>query len=278
MADLNIDVAVANVPMNEVITQTSPTLLTRPTNHHDDVIMGLVDGETPVNKWGKMSGLGLTAVPVRPTVAVFNPLTDIITTAQTLTITYDNATDGLGTTGAVTLIITYIGSDDLEATAYHTMGNTGSDVSLFTTKGVNRVVALVNGAISNVNDITLTATIDATIQAVIPAGKGVTQQAIFHTEIGKTTIIDTLFLNAQRVAGGGADPKVTFNIYSWSRVVNSRFDVFEFQLNTATNEHLDLDNLKLPFGGREVIWVEAVSDKTDTFVASRFRGNQRLNP
>ena len=266
--------------LNSVISEDADSIITRPSNYESEVAMGLWDGKTTVNKWGRNLAVGATSVLVSSfSTTAFNPLTDIITTAQTITITYDNTTDGAGTTGAVTLIFTYIGEDYLSYTAYHTLGNTGTDITEFTTLGINRVVALCNGTVSNVNAITCTATVDTTVQAQIPAGTGVTQQAIFHTQIGHNFLVDWIFLNSLRDAGGGSDPKVTFKIYSWSRVVNSRFDVLEYRIDTSRSEEKEFNlTQKFPFGGREVVWIEAVSTRTGTFTSARFSGVEERVP
>ena len=65
------------------------------------------------------------------------------------------------------------------------LGSSGSDVTSFTGLGINRAVCVSFGtAAFNGADITITATTDATTQAQIPVGLNVTQQCIYHTQIG----------------------------------------------------------------------------------------------
>ena len=160
----------------------------RDTDFYNEVAMGRVADTSVVNKWGYNSDVD-TASPeiVASFGGAFDPITDIITTAQTFTITFNSSTDGLGTNGAGSLFFTYIDSSNNEATAVHVLSNTGSEVTAFTGFGINRVVVLSSGSDGfNANDITITATTDTTTQALIPAEASVTQQCLYHVPIGYT--------------------------------------------------------------------------------------------
>lgn len=248
-------------------------------DYYSEAAMGLLPGKGVVNKWGVNADVDALAPEIVASYGgVFDPLTDIMTDAQTFTITYTNTQDGSGQTGARALLITYLNEDFEEVTGFHTLGSTGADVTSFTGYGINRALVFQNGGAGyNNDDITITATTDGTTQAQIPAQKAVTQQAIFHTQIGHTLLMDWLFINALKDSGGG-NPKVTFYMYSWSRVTLTRYDVFEYKLDTASRESLELNPAqKFPFGGREVIWVEAEVSANNTVVAARFSGVQRKN-
>lgn len=262
-----------NSPLNAILNLYADALVTRPTSFEKEVAMGKRQNTITLNKWGKVV-VGTTALPVAIWGTAFNPLTSIITVAQTFTITYNNATDGLGTTGALTLLISYLDANDDLSDGIHVLSNTGSDVTSFTGKGINRVVVLSNGGAGwNTNNITFTATTDGTTQAQIPVLKSVTQQAIYHTPRNYNLLLEWMLLNARKDAGGGNNPKVTFNIYSWSRVTLTRYNVFEYRLDTQTTEGKEFENpLTLPFGGREVIWIETVSTLAGTNVQARFSG------
>lgn len=256
------------------VSKSFPANLVRPTDYFSEVAMGKRQGRTTVNKWGINEDVD-TASPeiVASFGGAWSPLTHVITTAQTFTITYNNTTDGLGQTGALTLLITYLDANFYSQQAIHTLSNTGSDVTTFTGLGINRAVVLSNGGAGwNVNNITFTATTDGTTQAQIPALRSVTQQVLYHTQINHTLLTDWLFLNALKDSGGG-NPKVTFNMYSWSRVTLTRYLVFTYKLDTSINDGLELNpSQKFPFGGREVIWIEATTSANDTSVAARFSG------
>ena len=89
----------------------------------------------------------------------------ILTSASTFTIAYNNTTDGDGTNGALSLLITYLDSDEDETTGIHTLGSSGSDVTSFSGLGINRIVVLSSGSTqANGNDITVTATTGGSVQ------------------------------------------------------------------------------------------------------------------
>jgi len=204
---------------------------------------------------------------------VFDPTTDVMTTAQTFTITYNNATDGAGTTGATQLFFTYLDENLDSLQALHVLGGTGSDVTTFTGLGINRVVVLACGSLGyNASDITITATTDGTTQAQIPAEGSVTQQGIFHSQVNHAFMADWLRFNVLKLSGGGA-PKVTIKGYSWSRVTLTRYEVFRDQIDTSVENHIELSPSQ-PFviGGREVLYFTASTDANNTQVKCRFSG------
>ncbi len=202
-----------------------------------------------------------------------DPTTDFITTDQTFTITYNSATDGSGTTGATQLFFTYLDENNLLAQGFHVLGATGTDVTSFTGYGINRVVVLANGGAGyNTNDITITATTDGTTQAQIPALGSVTEQCIFFTPINTVFTVKFLFFNCLKLSGGGV-PRVNFKGYSWSRVTNTRYEIFNSNIDTNVENSLVLEP-PIPFvvTGREVLYFEASTSTNNTSVNCRFSG------
>lgn len=260
--------------LNATLSENYDATVVRPTDYNSEVAMGKRQGRNVVHKWGRNINFGTSEELLSSFGGAFTPA-NIITTAQTLTITYNNTTDGLGTTGALAILITHLDEDFKEQQVIHVLGNTGSDVTSFTTLGVNRAVVVSFGGIGwNVNSITMTATTLGTIQAQIPALASVTQQAIFHTQINNNLMLDWLFLSALKSSGGGS-PKVTFKIYSWSRVTLGRYLVFDYELDTSIKDSLELTPpQKFVFGGREVIYVTVQSSATSTNARTRFAGIQ----
>ena len=185
------------------------------------VALGNEAGDTTWNKFGYNPDIDTgTEEIIASWGGAFDPLTAIMTSAQTFTITYTNTGDGSTATGARSLLFTYIDGNFESQTGIHTLGSTGSDVTSFSGVGINRVVVLSTGGDAyNNNDITITATSDGTTQAQIPAEGSVTQQCIFHTQINHTFLADWLHLTALKVTGGGgSSPRITIKGYSWSRV------------------------------------------------------------
>ena len=204
----------------------------------------------------------------------FDPSTQVMSTAQQFTIVYDNATDGEGTTGALMLQFSYIDENFNSATAFHTLGNTGGDITTFSGYGINRVVVVAfGGDIYNNNDITIAATVDATTQAMIPAQKSVTQQCIYHTPINRTLKLNYLELSVLKLTGGGGSPVVNLIGYSYSRVTGGRYAVIDIEIDTSIENNIPRSyNEPIIFTGREVIYFEATTDKDNTKVSMRFSG------
>jgi hypothetical protein len=142
--------------------------------------------------------------------------------------------------------------------------------------GVNRVLVYANGGAGvNTNDITLTATTDATIQAMIPALKSVTQQLIFHTQINHNLLLKNLNFTSLKLTGGGGSPRVNIKGFSWSRVTLTAYQVFDFELDTSVVNFINLAyESPFIFGGREVIYFIANTDTNNTKISGRFAGTQ----
>lgn len=208
----------------------------------------------------------------------FDPTTDIMSTAQTFTIDYNNSTDGVGNGGALMLQVYYLDGDFMAQTSIHTLGSTGSDTTSFSGLGINRVVVISNGGDGfNANDITITATTDGTIQAQIPAEQSVTQQCIFHTQINHVFLTDWLLLNAIKLTGGGGSPEITFKAYSWSRVTNTRYEVYRHAIDVQRENSVPiLPSQPFVISGREVLYFVAETDTNNTQASLRFSGIETL--
>lgn len=120
-------------PINSTLAENYDATVVRPTDYKYEVAMGKRQGRTTWNKFGYNLDIN-TASPeiVTSFGGVFDPTTAIITTAQTFTIAYNSGTDGLGTTGALSLLFTYLDGNFNSQIGIHTLGNTGSDVTSFT--------------------------------------------------------------------------------------------------------------------------------------------------
>lgn len=261
------------------IQNDADAIVVRPTNTYDEIAKGKRQNATAVNKFGYNLDIDTGAEEIVAAFGgAFDPNTQVMTTAQTFTIVYNNTTDGLGQTGALSLLFTYLDANFLEQVAIHTLSNTGSDVTSFTGLGINRVVVLSNGGAGwNVNDITITATTDTTVQAQVPALKSVTQQCLFHTQIGFTFLLKEFVLRCLKLSGGSA-PKVTIKGYSWSRVTLTRYEVINIDIDTSVENGIVVNkDIPFVFGGREVFYFAASTDTNNTKVSARFTGVQELS-
>jgi len=232
---------------------------------------------TQVNKFGFNTDIDVASQEVIASFGgAFDPSTAVMSSAQTFTITYTNTLDGSTATGARMLQVSYIDENFASATAFHTLGSTGSDVTSFTGVGINRVVVVsYGGDATNGGDITFTATTDTTTQAQIPAGKSVTQQAIYHTPINRTLNLDFINLSVLKVSGGGGSPVVNIIGYSYSRVTGGRYAVIDLEVDTSVENNLVINYSEpIVFTGREVIYFEATTDVNNTKVSLRFSGTE----
>lgn len=254
-------------------------LLTNRSDYFVDVAMGRVPNTGIWNKFGYNADVG-SATPeiIASFGGAFDPTTAIMATAQTFTITYNQATDGEGTTGATVLLIYYIDANYASQIAFHTLGNDGSDVTSFSGFGINRALVYSSGGSPfAVNAITITATSDGTTQAQIPASASVTQQCIFHTQLGWSFLIKGITLTVRKLSGGSA-PRCTVIGYSYSRVTGMRYEFKRIEIDTGV-ENTVLDDFQVPivFNGREVIYFTCETNTDNTSATLRFSGIEQKN-
>jgi len=246
----------SNTPGNQSIGLDSDGAATRPTNYQDEVIRGLRSGVTSWNKFGYRETL--TAGTEQVVWAASPNDFTIITTASTFTIAYNSTTDGLGTTGALSLVIYYLDADGNQALAVHTLGSTGSDVTSFTGLGINRAAVNTNGGLTyNANDITVTATTGGSVQAVIPALGSVTQQMIFHTGFNQTASAAMVWFKA---ITSNKSKTIELKGYSYSRLVGTRYEIYRDSIDTSvTLESSLVDPIRFRLNARDVLYFTATA-------------------
>jgi hypothetical protein len=248
-------------------------------SYPDKINLGEVDGVSVLNKFAYRDGIQAADgdVLIWPDGTVNSPT--ILTTASTFTVTYNNATDGLGTTGALSLLFTYIDDEENEATGIVTLGSSGSDVTSFSGLGINRAVVLSSGsAEENTNDITITATTGGGVQAFLDAGKSVTQQLITHMPANTKGVGKFLFVNALKLSGGGS-PRVIFRVVVYSRVTQTSYEVFRYEMDTSVENHLSLiDPVGFNFSPRDVVYMTASTSTNNTNVSARLSLHRYINP
>lgn len=266
-----------NIPIDSTMSQDFDAIATRPSDFHTEVALSRRQGASTVNKFGYNLDIDTGSEEIlAPWGGTFDPTTDIMSTAQTFDITYNSTNDGFGKDGARSLLIDYLDSNNELQSDIHVLGLTGSDTTSFSGLGINRVVVLSTGGDAyNANDITIEATTDKTVQAVVPAEASVTQQCIYHTPIAHTFLIEWLYFSPSGSSGfffpTGA--KVNIKAYSWSRVTEARYDVGNLYYDVTAGNGLQLAP-PVPFviGGREVVYVTATTDTNNTELSGRFSG------
>jgi len=258
-----------SAPMNLNLGLDSDAIAVRPTIPEDEAVISRRPGITPFTKFGYREGL--TAAngeeTIWETTGNFTPMT----TASTFTITYNNSTDGLGTTGALSLFIVYIDENGLKAESVHTLSNTGSDVTSFSGLGINRIAVSATGAAqTNTNTITVTETTGATKQAVIPAGQSVTQQAIYFTDSNSYAVGKMLWIHCNKISGGGS-PRILIKGYVFNRNVATRYEIFRVTIDTSTESHVNLyEDVGFRLTPTDVLYFVADTDTNNSAINVRF--------
>ena len=258
--------------LNSVIDIDEYCRFNRTSIEQDNIQRGLCGGVTAWSKWGKRNTS--TAASGDETLWAFTDNLTILTTSTTFAIAYNNTTDGLGTTGAISLLISYIDANYQLQSALHTLGSSGSDTTSFTGFGINRCVVLSSGSLNqNTNDISITATTGGSNQAIVPAGLGVTQQCVFHAPISSVGVIKYINASAGRLAGGN-DPKVEFKLWSYNRFTETKYEIWADLLDTSVGTKSEyLDPVGLAISGRDVIYMTMDTDINSTIARGRFSLN-----
>lgn len=260
-----------NVPCDAVVSQDYDATVVRPTSYTNEVALGLRQGTELWNKFGYNSDVDVGT----ELVANFGGPITLYTTASTLTISSDSASDTDGGTGCNSLVI--YGHDinwneqievvTLDGT--NAVTTTGSFISY-----PNRVAMYLCGTgQTNAGNITVKRTSESPNPTVayLAAGEGVTQQCIFTVCANHKFLAEWMLLNAARQAA--QNPYVTFKLWVYSLVNNGIQEVFRFNMDTAVQVEKQLTpHSPFPIGEKSIMWLTATTDKDDTSVTARFSG------
>ena len=265
-----------NAPVNQTVGLDVDATFVRSSIAQDEIRIGRRTGIVGWTKFGHRSGL--LAASGEQTIwggtGNFTPMTS----ADTFIITYDGtgggSTDGAGTTGATELTFWYIDAAGLPAIATHTLGTDGADTTAFTGLGINRVAVSASGANDrNASAIVVTVTTGGAAQAYIDASDSVTNQAIFFVGSNHDGILKYLFVNAMKLSG--SSPKVTIKAYVYSRLVATHYEIFRYDMDTATENHMDINEpIGFNLGPTDVLYFVADTNTNDLVVNVRFNLNQ----
>lgn len=263
----------ANTPLNQSVNLDQDATVVRPTIAQDEIRIGRRSGVSGWTKWGKR--LNLTAASGEETVWTASGNYTPPSSASTYTIAYNNATDGLGQTGALTLAITDVDENGLPRTFVHTLGNTGSDVTTQSGFGINRIAVSSNGGNrSNANDITVTATTGGATLAHVPAGESVTQQAIYHVGANHDAVAKFLWGNVLKLSGGG-NPRLAIRAYAYNRNIDTTFVVFECNIDTQVDNFFFINEpIGFNLSPTDVLYFVADTDTNGPNIKIRFSLNE----
>lgn len=270
-------------PINGTLSENYDSTVVRPTDYKYEVAMGKRQGRKLWNKFGY--NLDVDASSGFEIIGSFGgnwPTSRIITTADTLSIYSSSSNDALGGSGAHSVLLIGIDENFLYKEEVVILSGTTSAITQNNWLGINRAIVLSSGA-SDYNEGNITIADSSSIfgiQAQIPSQNSVTQQCIFHTQINHQFLADWVECNVLRVAGGGGtDVRYTVKAFSYSRVTQTRYEVFRHDGSTRVSSGF-VFNPSQPFvvGGREVFYFVIDTDTNDTAVNLRFSGiEERVN-
>lgn len=257
-----------NLPLNASMGQDADSQIVRPTDFKYDVARGKVSGNTTWNKFGYNEDVDTGG---EETIWSTGGNFVRLTSADTLDVVSDNAGDDLGSSGAEGITIIGIDanhqyqSEDVEMDGTNPVTTSGSWL------GINRVIITSVGA-TGTNDglITITDTGGGSTQAEMPAGEGVTQQAIFFVQENHIGLVDWLWINVLKISPGST-PIVIIRAWVTNLDTGVKMMIFKTRLDT------DIENTKelkpsQPFVVEEESMLEftAETDTDDTIVYLRF--------
>lgn len=263
----------SSAPLNQSIGIDTDAINVRPNSYQDEVVIGRRTGVRHFTKFGYRTGLTASAgeQTVWATTTNFVPMTS----ADTFDITYTNTTDGSGQNGALTLFIDYVDENGLYAQTTHTLGSSGSDTTAFSGLGINRIAVASSGSTNtNGSEILLTETTSGNTQAVIPAMNGVTQQAIFHVDANSFAVARFLFIECNKLSGGGS-PRVQVKAYIFNRNVQTYFEVYRGTLDTTSTTVLSINEpIGFKLSPTDILYIVADTDTNSTVINCRFSLNE----
>lgn len=253
--------------INGTIAENYDAQLVRPTEYRHEVGMGKRQGRTIWNNFGYNSDVDLAADEI---IASFGGTFTPMSTAGTLSIVSSSTDDDLIGTGAQKITITGIDSNRLAITEVVDMDGTTTVTTSNSFLGVNSAVITQAGSgKTNAGNITITG--DGNTQGYIVAGEGITQQCIFFTQDNHRALADYLFINCNKISGGGGAPVVTIKGILENFDNGTMIKIFRFTIDTAVENSVEL-NPKNPFviPPNSVLYFTANTDVNNTIVNLRF--------
>jgi hypothetical protein len=265
-------------PYNDRIGRDANSIPTRPSDPQDDISRNLRAGVTYLNKFGFRNSIDIADGDAMIIADDTTNTPTILTAASTFDIAYDGtaggSTDGTGTTGATSLLITYLDENQKLQTATHVLGTDGTDTTSFSGLGINRAVVVASGSNNaNASDITITATTGSSVQAFIPAGISVTQQVWGHIPTGSVGVAKFIFMSATKSSGGGS-PELDLKIFVYNRGVDTIYEVFRYHMDTSAETSLSIvDPINFVFSAGDVFWMTASTNANNTSALGRISLN-----
>lgn len=258
-----------NAPLDSTLATDFDAVATRPTDFATEVALGRRQGASTWNKFAYNTDVGTSA----EVVAAFGGTLDTSVTASTVSIVSSSSADDAGSTGMTAIVVYGVDSSWDELIEVVTMDGTTPVTTTGSFVGINRIAGYSNGAGGvNAGTITATATTGGRTMATVPAGEGVTQQAVFYVPQNHQFLATWLYLSVVKSSGGG-NPDVTFKGWVYSAVSSGKYEIFRDEIDTSTEERINITAPE-PFvvGEKSIMWFESTSSAGSTSVKCRFSG------
>lgn len=258
-------------PNNLSLTQDADASTVRPSDFRYEIAQGLRRGYETWNKFGFNEDIDTGGEEI---VAAFGGTFTILSSSgDTLDVVSDSSEDAVGGTGSSSIQIVGVLADGSHGSEIITLTGLTPVTTSSSFRGINRVQILSSGSNqANVGDITITASTGGSVQALVPAEESVTEQCIFHVGENFTFLADYLFINVNKISGGGS-PRVTVKAWVYSYTTNSKYEVFRYTIDTGVENTVELSPSQ-PFiiGENQVLYFTAETNVSNTIASVRFSG------
>ena len=261
-----------NAPVDSTLAQDFDAIVSRPTDYHTEVALGLRQGAETWNKFGYNSDVD--DGDGDQIIASWGGAYEFLTTGETISIVSTDNNDKSGNSGVNSVIVYGVDENWNSQISVYLMDGTTPVVSADNWIGVNRVAVFLSGTGRvNAGTINVTASSSGYTMAQMPMGGGVTQQMIFFVPDGYMFLAEWLHFDALKIAGGGGNPEITVKGQVYSAVNNTDQEVFRGHIDTTNSNNLAVEPpVPFPVGERSILYFTASTDKDNTSVTGRFSG------
>jgi hypothetical protein len=235
---------------------------------NDKITMGEYPGVRNANKFAYRDILNVADGSAYLTSDGVTNTFPLLTTPTTLTVTYNNTLDGPATNGAFAILIDYVDDDFLQKTAVVPFLGSGTEVTAFTCLGVNTTTVVAAGsAYTNVDDITITAVSDATVQSFVQAGQSLSGQSAIHVPANETIIVKYILFKSIKPVNGQS-PRVKWQYYIHDRNLGTTFVPASTFIDTNLGtDYQQVDPVGFAVGPNSTIWLENTTTVDGTILS-----------
>ena len=230
-----------------------------------EVAKGNIPGTTQVIVAASNVSVGTSMETIWKSDGLWSPLT----VARTMSIVSDSGADTLAGTGAQILILQGVDASGLEQTEIVELNGVTPVITSNTWLGINPSIITAGSGKKNVGTITITATVDLTLQSILAPGDSLTSALIYFVPVNKKLFLKQVRSQVYKSTGGGADVIVT----GFFETNGTEYLFYEVDLveDVSPTDMLRLETWS-PIEGGSHVFLEAISTKTNTIVRAAFEG------